>query len=97
MVNGPDPGVADTYTRVTIDCFAGRSLDAKRTLYREIVTRLEALGIPRHDVSILLRESGPGELGLQRRHRRQRPGPRIRDPRRGTPCGPQVRRVSGPS
>ena len=47
----------DTYTRVTIDCFAGRTIDAKRQLYREIVERLEGLGIPRQDVSILLRES----------------------------------------
>ena len=28
MVNGPEDGVADAYTRVTIDCFAGRTLDA---------------------------------------------------------------------
>lgn len=57
MVNGPGPGAADTYTRVTIDCFVGRTVDAKRQLYREIVERLEVLGIPRQDVSILLRES----------------------------------------
>ena len=53
MVNGPGPGVPDTYTRVTIDCFAGRTIDAKRELYREIVKRLELLGIPREHVSIL--------------------------------------------
>lgn len=57
MVNGLGPGAPDTYTRVTIDCFAGRTIDAKRQLYREIVERLELLGIPRQDVSILLRES----------------------------------------
>jgi phenylpyruvate tautomerase PptA (4-oxalocrotonate tautomerase family) len=57
MVDGPEPGVADAYTRVTIDCFPGRSLDAKRALYREIVERLELLGIPRDKVSILLHES----------------------------------------
>lgn len=59
MVNGLTAGVADGYTRVTIDCFTGRSIEAKRNLYREIVERLELLGIPRDDVSILLRESAP--------------------------------------
>jgi phenylpyruvate tautomerase PptA (4-oxalocrotonate tautomerase family) len=57
MVNGPLQGQADEYTRVTIDCFSGRSDEAKRNLYREIVERLEPLGIPREKVSILLRES----------------------------------------
>ena len=47
MVNGLAEGVADSYTRVTIDCFSGRSIDAKRSLYREIVERLEVLGIPK--------------------------------------------------
>jgi phenylpyruvate tautomerase PptA (4-oxalocrotonate tautomerase family) len=63
MVNGLNAGQEDGYTRVTIDCFTGRSLDAKRNLYREIVERLEALGIPRTDVSILLRESPPENWG----------------------------------
>lgn len=57
MVHGTEPGVADSYTRVTIDCFSGRSLDAKRALYREVTHRLGALGVPPHNVSILLRES----------------------------------------
>lgn len=63
MVRGLEAGQADAYTRVTIDCFSGRSLDAKRALYREIVERLEPLGIPREDVSILLRESGVENWG----------------------------------
>lgn len=57
MLDGPGPGLEDRYTRVTIDCFEGRSTEAKRNLYREIVERLEALDIPRELVSILLRES----------------------------------------
>ena len=43
-------------TLVSIDCFAGRSIAAKRTLYREIVTRLAALGIPEDHVSTIIRE-----------------------------------------
>lgn len=63
MVNGLAEGVADSYTRVTIDCFLGRSIDAKRSLYREIVERLEVLGIPKKNISILLRESAPENWG----------------------------------
>jgi len=63
MVNGLHEGVADTYMRVTIDCFSGRSIEAKRALYREIVERLGHQGIPREHVSILLRESPPENWG----------------------------------
>jgi len=63
MVNGPEDGTADAYTRVTIDCFSGRTIEAKRKLYREIVERLEAIGIPRDGVSILLRESAVENWG----------------------------------
>lgn len=63
MVAGLEAGTADAYTRVTIDCFAGRTIEAKRNLYREIVERLEALGIPRDRVSILLRESAVENWG----------------------------------
>ncbi len=49
-------------TSVSVDCFAGRSVGAKRQLYGEIVDRLEPLGIPRDHVSITLRES-PAENG----------------------------------
>ncbi len=63
MVDGLEAGREDEYTRVTIDCYVGRSIDAKRALYREIVERLEALGIPREKVSILLRESAVENWG----------------------------------
>lgn len=43
-------------TLVFIDCFAGRSIAAKRMLYREIVTRLALLGIPEDHVSTIIRE-----------------------------------------
>ncbi|WP_345543706.1 tautomerase family protein [Microbacterium jejuense] len=64
MVDGLQPGEADSYTRVTIDCFPGRSVQAKRALYREIVERLELLGIPRDKVSILLHEAAFENWGL---------------------------------
>src|ERR1700751_6054516 len=46
----------ERYTHVSIDAFAGRSLDAKRRLYRTIVENLQALGIPNDHVKILIRE-----------------------------------------
>jgi phenylpyruvate tautomerase PptA (4-oxalocrotonate tautomerase family) len=52
------PGKAqpEYFTHISIDAFAGRSLDAKRALYQAIVCNLETLGIPRDHVKILLRE-----------------------------------------
>lgn len=53
------------YTHISIDAFAGRSLDAKRALYRTIVANLEALGIPRDHVKILLREIPKENWGIR--------------------------------
>lgn len=52
------PGKAqpERYTLVSIDAFAGRSIDAKRALYQQIVDSLEPLGIPRDHISIVLRD-----------------------------------------
>jgi phenylpyruvate tautomerase PptA (4-oxalocrotonate tautomerase family) len=61
----PDRAQPDRYTHVSIDCFAGRSLAAKRALYRAIVTRLEACGIPRDHVKILLRELPRDNWGIR--------------------------------
>jgi len=52
-------------TMVSIDCFAGRSSDAKRSLYAEIVDRLEPLGIPRDHVTITLREIARENWGIR--------------------------------
>src|SRR5262245_24649174 len=52
----PDRAHPDRYTVVSIDLFAGRSIDAKRALYRAIVDGLAPLAIPSDHVLILLRE-----------------------------------------
>ena len=52
-------------TLVSIDCFAGRSVDAKRTLYREIVERLAPYGIPADHVTITLREAPAENWGIR--------------------------------
>lgn len=55
----------ELFTLVSIDCFAGRSLQAKRNLYTAIVDRLASLGIPRDHVSITLRESEAANWGIR--------------------------------
>lgn len=55
----------ELYTHISIDCFAGRSLDAKRNLYRTIVQNLETLGIPADHVKIVLREITSENWGIR--------------------------------
>jgi phenylpyruvate tautomerase PptA (4-oxalocrotonate tautomerase family) len=61
------PGKAqpERYTHISIDAFQGRSLDAKRHLYRAIVGNLEPLGIPKDHVKILLRELPRENWGIR--------------------------------
>jgi phenylpyruvate tautomerase PptA (4-oxalocrotonate tautomerase family) len=61
----PERSHPDLYTHVSIDCFAGRSLDAKRMLYQAIVANLMNLGIPKDHVKILLREVGAENWGIR--------------------------------
>ncbi|KAA1419846.1 tautomerase family protein [Mumia zhuanghuii] len=55
----------ERFTLVTVDCFAGRSVQAKRDLYLEIVDRLVALDIPRDHVTITLREAPAENWGIR--------------------------------
>ena len=61
------PGLArpELCTQVTIDAFAGRSLDAKRALYKAIVHNLERLGIPTDHVKILLHDVRRENWGIR--------------------------------
>lgn len=61
------PGLAhpELFTQVSIDAFSGRSIDAKRALYRAIVTNLEPLGIPKSHVKVLLRELPKENWGIR--------------------------------
>lgn len=61
----PELSRPELYTVVSIDAFAGRSLDMKRALYRMIVENLEALGIPKDHVLILLREIPRENWGIR--------------------------------
>jgi phenylpyruvate tautomerase PptA (4-oxalocrotonate tautomerase family) len=62
------PEHTERYTLITITCFAGRSLTAKRNLYREIVTRLERCDIPPRAVKIVLLEVPLDNWGLRGGH-----------------------------
>ena len=59
------PGHGERYTIISIDLFEGRSLNAKRTLYRAIIKRLEPLGIPDSEIFILLRETTRDNFGIR--------------------------------
>lgn len=61
----PDRERPGKCTLVSIDCFAGRSLNAKRALYQAIVSKLEPLGIPKNHVKILLREIPRENWGIR--------------------------------
>ncbi|HZX05469.1 tautomerase family protein [Kribbella sp.] len=53
------------FTLISIDCFAGRSIVAKRTLYTELVTNLKPFGIPPDHVTILVRDLPTTNWGIR--------------------------------
>lgn len=60
----PDLTLPEFRTIITIDCFAGRSRDAKRKLYAAIVEKLRTLGIPGDHVSTILHEIDRENWGM---------------------------------
>jgi len=60
------PGSAgERYSHIEITMFAGRTLAAKRALYRAIVRNLERFGVPPDDVKIILIEVSPESVGMR--------------------------------
>jgi len=55
----------EAYTLITVDCFSGRSVDAKRDLYREITTRLGEFGIPADHVTVIVRDIDTENWGIR--------------------------------
>ena len=53
------------FTHIIINAFTGRSVEAKRNLYKAIVTRLGILGIPSDHILILLQESPLENWGVR--------------------------------
>lgn len=58
-------GQSEKFVLVEIDAFAGRSIDAKRTLYRTMGKKLEALGIPLTDFTVLIRGHALENWGIR--------------------------------
>ena len=50
------PDRTEMFTLIEVTMFPGRSLDAKRNLYRALVRNLGELGVPPNDVFVILRE-----------------------------------------
>jgi hypothetical protein len=61
----PEKAKPECYTLISIDAFLGRSLDAKRQLYKTIVHNLEPIGIPKDHVKIMLRELPSENFGVR--------------------------------
>lgn len=55
----------EAYTLVVVDCFAGRSVDAKRALYREVSQRLGVLGIPADHITVIVRDIETTNWGIR--------------------------------
>lgn len=54
----------ELYILISIDCFSGRSLTAKRNLYSCIVESLNTMGIPKDHVKIVIRETDKENWGI---------------------------------
>jgi phenylpyruvate tautomerase PptA (4-oxalocrotonate tautomerase family) len=64
LPTAPHP-VSDRYVLVEITMFSGRSIDAKRELYAQIVHRLGDIGVPATDITIVVLESPRENWGVQ--------------------------------
>lgn len=58
-------GRSQRYTRVEVTLFAGRSLAAKRALYKSVVANLAALGVPETEIKTILIEVPTENWGLK--------------------------------
>lgn len=59
------PSCTARRTFIEVTLFPGRSLAAKKKLYQLLVDRLEALGTPRKDVTVVLHEPPMENFGIR--------------------------------
>jgi phenylpyruvate tautomerase PptA (4-oxalocrotonate tautomerase family) len=59
------PAFGEKFTRIEIVMFSGRSLDAKRKLYKAVVRNLAAFAVPAADVKIVLLEVPAENWGIR--------------------------------
>ena len=65
LAHPPTLAHPELMTLVTIDCFTGRSVEAKRRLFAAIVQNLEPLGIPADHVTITVRDVPRESWGIR--------------------------------
>ncbi len=58
-------GNTENFITIEMTVFPGRSLQAKKTLYKEIATRLQKLHVPPNDIFIILYEPPPENWGIR--------------------------------
>jgi phenylpyruvate tautomerase PptA (4-oxalocrotonate tautomerase family) len=58
-------GKSDNFITIEMNIFPGRSIEAKRILYQEIVARLKTLGIQSDDILIVLNEPPLHNWGIR--------------------------------
>jgi phenylpyruvate tautomerase PptA (4-oxalocrotonate tautomerase family) len=58
----------DSFITIEMTVFPGRSLQTKKALYREIVSRLGILGVQGHDILIVLNEPQLDNWGIRGGH-----------------------------
>ena len=56
---------SERYTRIEIVMFSGRSMDAKRLLYKTLVANLSEMGVPANEIKIILIEVPAENWGLR--------------------------------
>lgn len=61
-------GRTELYTRIEVALFSGRSLEAKRRLYKTLVANLSELGVPATEIKIILFEVPAENWGLRGGH-----------------------------
>ena len=61
-------GRSQRYTRIEIVLFAGRSIEAKKTLYKTLTANLAALGVPEMEIKTILIEVAPENWGIRGGH-----------------------------
>ena len=59
------PGKGPRYSLIEVTMFSGRTIETKRKLYRAIVCRLGALGVPAADTKIVLIEAPMEDWGIR--------------------------------
>ena len=55
----------ERFTHIEITMFAGRSIEAKRKLYRTLVEHVVCFEVPADDVKIILIEVDPANVGMR--------------------------------